>query len=115
MRLKLLSSGALLGAIAALAAPPASASYMENCKALIADWDACRTKGEACKSEQEAIETECKCHAQKGDEWELVMAAVGKDNVCETEWPPTDIPDSSPPPHETRDNPGSEPEVRTPN
>lgn len=100
MRMKLLSAAALMGCSAMLAAPPASASYMDTCNKLIDAWDTCREAGKACKAEQTAIEEECKCHKQKGEEWKLVMAAVGKDGVCETEWPTTEVPDPSPPPRE---------------
>ena len=54
------------GAIAAIVfAGPASASYMQNCKKLIGEWEACQDASGACQSQQLAIETECKCHVQK--------------------------------------------------
>jgi len=84
---------------------PASASYMSNCNKLIKAWDECRADGGDCKAEQKTLETECKCHKQKGDEWKLVIAAVGKDGVCAPRpWPPTPPPDPSPPRHDDSDH-----------
>jgi|GEM_PF-5282915 len=85
------------GIIAAgIFAMPASASYMQKCNELISAWEACQETGGACKEEQTAIETECKCHVQKGDDWKLVNAAVEKDDVCGH--PPGDITIPPPPP-----------------
>ena len=81
---------------AGLFAMPASASYMQNCSKLIAAWEACQETGAACKAEQTAIETECKCHVQKGNDWKLVNAAVEKDDVCGH--PPEDLILPPPPP-----------------
>ena len=78
----------------------ASASYMETCSALIGEWETCRETSADCKSETVKIETNCKCHVQKGDEWKLVMAAVADDGVCGT--PPEDIVIPPPPPPPTR-------------
>ncbi|MCA8900531.1 MAG: hypothetical protein KDA53_04715 [Hyphomonas sp.] len=100
MKLRLFPTAALIAGTALLAAPSASASYMGKCNKLIDAWDTCRATGGACKAEQTALETECKCHKQKGEEWKLVMAAVGKDGVCAPDWPPPTIPDPSPPPRE---------------
>lgn len=77
-------------------AMPASASYMQKCNKLISTWSACQETGAACKAEQKAIEAECKCHVQKGDDWKLVNAAVEKDDVCGH--PPEDIILPPPPP-----------------
>lgn len=77
-------------------AMPASASYMQKCNELISTWNACQETGGACAEEQKVIETECKCHVQKGDDWKLVNAAVEKDDVCGH--PPEDIVIPPPPP-----------------
>jgi len=87
-------------------AMPASASYMQKCNELISAWEACQETGGACKPEQTKIETECKCHVQKGDDWKLVTAAVAKDDVCGH--PPEDIilpPPPPPPPVLVREKP----------
>ena len=81
-------------------AEPASASYIETCKTLISEWETCRETSADCKSETLKIETNCKCHVQKGDEWKLVMAAVADDGVCGA--PPEDIIIPPPPPPPTR-------------
>lgn len=86
MRYLIAAAGGLISA--GIFAMPASASYMEKCNALISSWQACQETGGACKSEQTAIETQCKCHAQKGNDWKLVNAAVEKDDVCGS--PPDD-------------------------
>jgi len=104
MNLKITAAFAVFAALGLGFAPEASASYMEKCKVLIADWDKCRESGSACKAEQKALEERCKCHKQKGDEWKLVMAAVGKDGVCAPEWIITPPADPSPPPHDRHDN-----------
>ena len=106
MKPKHLTGIAAAAAFSIMTAPTASASYMEKCNALIEKWDTCRESGDACKAEQKAIEEECKCHKQKGDDWKLVMAAVGKDGVCAPEWPEDTPPDPSPPPHDRHDNDG---------
>lgn len=86
-----------------LATPPASASYMETCKALIADWETCQETGGACTSQTEVIEEKCRCHSFQQGEWKLVNAAVAKDDVCDqSEWPPIPPPTPNPPP-EVRD------------
>jgi len=103
MNFRFFSGFVAVGAIALATAPAASASYMEKCEALIAEWDACKETGSACKPQQKALEEQCKCHKQKGDEWKLVMAAVGKDDVCEKDWPTPPPPDPSPPPHDKGD------------
>lgn len=87
MNFKLISGLAALSAASLAIALPASASYMQKCNALISDWENCQESGSSCKSEQKAIEQQCKCHKQKGDEWKLVTAAVGKDGVCAPDWP----------------------------
>lgn len=90
-------------------AAPASASYMQNCNKLIGEWEACQESSEACQSEQVAIEKECKCHVQKGDDWKLVTAAVAKDDVCGH--PPEDIiipPPPPPPPVQIHEPPKKE-------
>ena len=108
MNIKHVAGFSVFGALALMAAPSASASYMKKCEALIAEWDTCRETGAACKTEQKAIVEHCKCHKQKGDEWKLVMAAVGKDGVCAPEWPSTPVPDPSPPPHDKSNPPAPE-------
>ncbi|MEM9053795.1 MAG: hypothetical protein AAGB16_00590 [Pseudomonadota bacterium] len=99
------ATGSLLSA--GLFALPASASYMQKCDKLISAWAACQETSSACKAEQTAIETQCKCHVQKGDDWKLVNAAVEKDDVCGH--PPEDItvppPPSPPAPPITRNPP----------
>lgn len=81
-----------------LAATPAQASYMSKCEKLIKAWDVCMESSGSCEAETKAIEEQCKCHAQKGDEWKLIMAAVAKDNVCgKVDWPKDPPPDPSPP------------------
>ena len=90
-------------------AAPASASYMQNCNKLIGEWEACQESSGSCESQQLAIETECKCHVQKGNDWKLVNAAVAKDDVCGH--PPEDIilpPPPPPPPVLVREPPKKE-------
>ncbi|MAK61636.1 MAG: hypothetical protein CMK09_11700 [Ponticaulis sp.] len=84
----------------ALAAPVASASYMETCKALISTWDDCRAAGKTCLKEEKVIEAQCKCHAKKDGVWKLVNAAVAKDDVCDAADPP--VPEDIYPPPEPR-------------
>ena len=67
---------------AGIFAMPASASYMQKCSKLISNWSACQETGGACVEEQKAIEAQCKCHVQKGNDWKLVNAAVEKNDVC---------------------------------
>ena len=86
MRYLIAAAGGLISA--GIFAMPASASYMQKCGELISTWEACQETGGACKAEQTAIETQCKCHVQKGDDWKLVNAAVEKDDVCGS--PPDD-------------------------
>lgn len=94
--------------IAGIAAPPASASYMQTCKKLITEWDSCRETGDDCKPQYSAIEEACKCHAEKQGEWKLINAAVAKDDVC-GETPTTIIipPPPPPPPREIYDPGGN--------
>ncbi len=87
---KTISISALLGLGALAMSSPASASYMQTCDALIADWKSCKAKGANCSAKTSAIETQCKCHALKGNEWKLIMAAVAKNNVCGSN--PEDVP-----------------------
>ena len=102
MKRSAISALLCVGALS-LAAPSASASYMEACKALISDWNACQETGSSCVAETSAIEEKCKCHSLKQGEWKLVNAAVGKDDVCDqSEWPPIPPPTPTPPP-EIRD------------
>ncbi len=92
---------ALIAGAAALFAvglAPAKASYMMKCEELIGAEAACLEAGGVCKEETQAIIDECKCHKKKGDEWKLVVAAVGKDDVCSASIPEEDVP----PPHEPR-------------
>lgn len=91
--LTIAASGAICAGIFAM---PASASYMKKCNTLISMWQTCQESGGDCSSQQKKIEAECKCHAQKGDEWKLVNAAVEKDDVCGS--PPDDITIPPPPP-----------------
>ena len=95
------AAGGILSA--GIFALPASASYMQKCNNLISAWSACQETGGACADEQKAIETQCKCHVQKGDDWKLVNAAVEKDDVCGH--PPEDITIPPPPPHIVRPPP----------
>lgn len=81
---------------AGIFAMPASASYMQKCNELISKWSTCQETGGDCSAQQKLIETECKCHVQKGDDWKLVNAAVEKDDVCGH--PPGDITIPPPPP-----------------
>ncbi len=81
-------------------AGPASASYMSTCNALISEWKTCTESSADCSAQTSKIETNCKCHVQKGDEWKLVMAAVADDGVCGA--PPEDIIIPPPPPPPTR-------------
>lgn len=97
MNLKLISTSLGGLVLMGLASPIASASYMETCKALISEWDACRETGGDCTKQTTVIEETCKCHAQKGDEWKLVNAAVAKDGVCDAADPPVPE-DINPPP-----------------
>ena len=104
MNLKFAAGIAALSAASMAIALPASASYMETCNALIADWEKCRANGSVCKAEQKALEEQCKCHIQKGDEWKLVTAAVGKNGVCAPGWPEDRPPietDPVPPPRDS--------------
>ena len=96
MTLKPIFISTMIGASALLAAP-ASADYMGRCNKLIGEWKSCTTTSSNCAREEAAIREQCKCHALKGKEWKLVMAAVAKDNVCGNEDPPTI---EIPPPHE---------------
>ena len=117
MKSKYLTGFAVAAGFCVFAAPTASASYMEKCNALIETWDNCKESGNACKAEQKAIEEQCKCHRQKGDDWKLVMAAVGKDGVCAPDWPedtppPYDIEDPVPPRGSSVMDGGSAPEGR---
>ena len=111
MKLRLFPAIALAVSAAAFAVPTASASYMDTCNKLIDAWDTCRATGDACKAEQKALEEQCKCHKQKGDDWKLVTAAVSKDGVCGEDWPPPTIPHPDPPPREDA-NGTHEPEQR---
>lgn len=88
MRYLIAAAGGLIST--GIFAMPASASYMQKCNTLISAWESCQEAGGACKAEQTAIETQCKCHVQKGDDWKLVNAAVEKDGVC-GDPPPEDI------------------------
>ncbi len=104
MRYFIAAAGGIISA--GLFAMPASASYMQKCNELISTWNACQETGGACVEEQKSIETECKCHVQKGDDWKLVNAAVEKDDVCGH--PPEDIilpPPPPPPPVLVREKP----------
>lgn len=104
--LKIAASGVIATVVFAA---PASASYMQNCKKLIGEWEACQESSGSCESQQLAIENECKCHVQKGNDWKLVNAAVAKDDVCGH--PPEDIilpPPPPPPPVLVREPPKKE-------
>ncbi len=79
-----------------LFASPASADYMGTCTKLIEDWKSCVSTSGSCSVQQKKIETECKCHALKGDEWKLVMAAVAESNVCGSPVPDDKIGDPEP-------------------
>lgn len=93
---------------AALFAAPASADYMGRCDKLISEWKTCISTTGSCAREEATIRKKCKCHALKGNEWKLVMAAVAESNVCGNEDPPTiEIPPPSEPPrlhHDPRNN-----------
>ena len=116
MRMKYFAAFIAAAGFGVFAAPAASASYMEKCNALIEKWDTCKETGQACKAEQKVIEEECKCHKQKGDDWKLVMAAVGKDGVCAPDWPedvpPYELEDPVPPRQPTTKEDHHTPEQR---
>ena len=119
MRMKMICAAAGLLSVG-FAAPGASASYMEECKAFISEWEVCLASGGDCSKEEDVIETECRCHEKKGDEWKLVMA-VASDGVCDATYDdPPDIP-VTPPPHsppprdiidQTPSDPGERPAPR---
>ena len=75
----------------------ADASYMSKCTKLIAAETECLKGGGVCKEETQTIVDECKCHRKKGDEWKLVTAAVGKDDVCSATFPHDDTPEPTDP------------------
>ncbi len=87
-------------AFSMLGAATANASYISKCNTLISAWEECKTTGQRCTAEKAAIEKQCKCHVLKGDDWKLVVAAVGKDGVCGKL--PDDIIIPPPPPPPTR-------------
>ena len=95
---KVLSTTAGAAALFAVGFAPANASYMMKCNELIGAHMACLETGEACKAEHKVVEEECKCHSFIRGEWKLVVAAVGKDDVCSASIPEDDVP----PPHEPR-------------
>ncbi len=97
-----LSAGAAIALAIVITPGTASASYMSECNTLIEKWETCKETQEDCTTQTKAIVEQCKCHRLRQGEWKLVMAAVGKDGVCAPEWPPTDVPDPSPPPHPDR-------------
>ena len=120
MRMKMICAAAGLLSVG-FAAPGASASYMEECKAFISEWEVCLASGGDCSKEEDVSETECRCHEETGDEWKLVMAAVASDGVCDATYDdPPDIP-VTPPPHsppprdiidQTPSDPGERPAPR---
>ncbi len=100
-----IATGFLITGVASML--PASASYMKTCNGLIEKWNTCQESESDCSEQTKVIEETCKCHAQKGDEWKLIQAAVAKDDVCGK--PPQDITLPPPPP------PPARPIVKDPN
>lgn len=86
--LKIFATAGAVALAATIAPNTASASYMSKCKELINAWNVCSETQEDCTAEESAIEEQCKCHVRKGDEWKIVVAAVGDDGVCDADWGP---------------------------
>ena len=88
MTIRILATAGAAALAATMVPTTASASYAEKCKELINAWNVCRETQEDCSAEETAIEEQCKCHKRKGDDWKIVVAAVGDDGVCDADWGP---------------------------